>query len=261
MPGGAFVLGSYDNALDDPSDDWPPQIAFVPSFYMDRFEVTVGRYRAAGLPAAGVYMNDGPLTGDQDSQSSCTGSIKPMGREEMPLTCVTAAAARAFCQAAEADLPLEVQWEYATTMSGGRPAKTSYAWGDGSDTLPACQDVVYARGSLAISSFCSDSGFGPASVTTVDHPGGDLSLGLSIVDLGGNAAELTLDTFASRGADCWVGAPLLLPSCQAGVGPVFTSRGGAWDLSPDQLVAAERDPVDGVTPGVGFRCVRPGSSP
>jgi formylglycine-generating enzyme required for sulfatase activity len=261
VPGGAFVLGSYDNALHDASDDWPPQIAFVPSFYLDRYEVTVARYRAAGLPPGGAYTNDGPLGTDQDEPTACSGSTRPEGREEMPITCVSPAGARAFCQATGGDLPLEVQWEYAATMSGGRMAKTSYAWGDGSDTLPACDDVVYARGNLAITSFCNGSGFGPANVTAADHPGGDLSIGLSIVDLGGNAAEITLDTFASRSADCWVGAPLLLPSCQPGVGPAFTSRGGAWALAPDQIVASERDSIDGMTAGVGFRCARPGTSP
>ncbi|MGH7296051.1 MAG: formylglycine-generating enzyme family protein, partial [Polyangiaceae bacterium] len=221
VTGGAFVLGSYDNALHDPSDDWPPQVALVPSFYMDRYEVTVGRFRAgvaAGLPAAGAYPNDGPIGGDQFSPAACSWSDTPMGREEMPVTCVTPAGARAFCQSIGADLPLEVQWEYAVTMSGGRPAKTSYAWGDGSDTLPACDDVIYARGDLVVSSFCSGSGFGPAPVTEADHDGGDRSIGLAIVDLGGNAAEITLDTFASRQADCWTGAPLLLPGCQPGVG-------------------------------------------
>jgi formylglycine-generating enzyme required for sulfatase activity len=184
-----------------------------------------------------------------------------MGREEMPVTCIPEQGMRAFCQAEGGDLPLEVEWEYAAMISGGRTVKTSYPWGDGSDSLPACTDVVYSRGTGPLSAFCSQAGFGPASVTDADHAGGDRSYGLSIVDLAGNVVELTLDTFASHHAECWVGAPLELPSCKAGVGPRFSTRGGSWDLAPDQIIAAERDFLDTINAGVGFRCVRKGTSP
>jgi formylglycine-generating enzyme required for sulfatase activity len=268
VTGGSFVFGSHDNAIDDVTDDDPEAVALVPSFYLDRYEVTVGRYRAAlaaGLVSTGeLYANDGPLQGSQDDPTSCTWSDTPMGREETPVTCITEQGAREFCRFAGGDLPLEVQWEYAATMSGGRPAKTSYPWGDGTDEPPSCSDVVYSRGTIPVADFCTASkGFGPAPVTAADHSGGDWSLGLHLVDLAGNAAELALDTFASRQADCWASAPLLSPSCRPGVGPVFTSRGGAWSFSPDQLVAAERDVVDSGSgsPGLGFRCARPGTGP
>jgi formylglycine-generating enzyme required for sulfatase activity len=187
VTGGAFVLGSFDDAIDDPTDDDPEAVALIPSFYMDRYEVTVGRYRAAvasGMPVAGVYANDGPIQGEQDAPTMCTWSDAPMGREEMPITCMVPSAARTFCQFVGGDLPLEAEWEYATAMSGGRPAKTSYAWGNGSDLPPACTDVVYSRGSLQLTSYCTSAGYGPAPVTTADHPGGDQSIGLLLVDLG-----------------------------------------------------------------------------
>jgi formylglycine-generating enzyme required for sulfatase activity len=264
VTGGAFVLGSNDDAIHDTSDDVPAQVALVPSFYVDRYEVTVGRYRAAvaaGRLPLGALVNDGPIQGNQDATTVCTYSGAPMGREEMPVNCVPEQSARAFCQVEGGDLPLEAQWEYAAMISGGRTVKTSYPWGDGSDTLPACTDVVYSRGNGPLSTFCNNVGFGPASVTDSDHVGGDRSLGLAIVDLSGNVVELTLDTFASHQAECWVGAPLELPSCRAGAGPVFTTRGGSWDLAPDQIIAAERDSLGTVNAGVGFRCVRKGTSP
>jgi formylglycine-generating enzyme required for sulfatase activity len=260
--GGAFVFGSQDGAIGDTSDDAPERVALVPSFYMDRYEVTVARVRAAfqtGL-ALSVAYNDGPLQGDQDATTMCTFTRGPMGREEMPMNCITVDSARTVCQSIGADLPLEVQWEYAATMSG-RPLKTTYPWGDGSDLVPACTDVVYARGTNSLTSDCTNVGVGPAPVLTADHPGGDRSIGLGLVDLAGSMSEAVLDTYASMQTDCWASAPLLLPSCRAGIGPTLTVRGGSWELTVDQLDAAQRAPEGGGSTGSGFRCVRPGAGP
>jgi formylglycine-generating enzyme required for sulfatase activity len=211
--GGAFVFGSLDGAIGDATDDAPERIALVPSFYMDRYEVTVARMRAALVSGLTVTPgpNDGPLQGDQDSVTMCTYSELPMGREEMPVNCLSVVDARSFCKSVGGDLPLEVQWEYAAAMSG-RPLKTTYPWGDGSDAPPACTDVVFGRGTGGpLVSPCVYVGVGPASVLAADHPGGDRSIGLQLVDLAGNVAEMTLDTFASFQSDCWASATLLLP--------------------------------------------------
>jgi formylglycine-generating enzyme required for sulfatase activity len=263
--GGAFVLGSNDNSLGDSSDDLPERVALVRSFYMDRYEVTVARMRAvaaAGFRAASVIDNKlpfDPAQGDE-ATANCTWSTTPMGREAMPVSCIDWPSARAFCKHEGGDLPLEVQWEYATTMSG-RTAKTHYAWGDGTEGLPACTDVVYSRGSaVTFTNFCESLAYGPAAVTAADHPGGDRSVGLAIVDLGGNVGEWTLDDFASLQADCWLAAPLEMPGC-IGSGNHHATRGGAWDLTPDQLVASARVNASLLSTGVGFRCVRPGDGP
>src|SRR5262249_10302374 len=57
VPGGAFVLGDpYVSDLGD-NDAVPRQVAVVAPFTIDRYELTVGRYRAA--LAAGFVASDG----------------------------------------------------------------------------------------------------------------------------------------------------------------------------------------------------------
>ena len=262
VQGGAFVFGTRDGAIGDASDDAPPRVALVPSFYMDRYEFTVGRYRDAlrrGLAPQGLIANDQLLTDNVD-QTSCTWSDEPMGREDMPLNCILPDQAAAICRFFSGMLPLEVEWEYAATISGGRTARTSYPWGSPTGAAPACTDVVYGRGPLVDATTCLSFGGGPAAVTVADHPGGDRSYGLGIVDLAGNVAELARDTFASMQSDCWQAAPLELPSCRPDTDGHDTMRGGAWLNTADALVAASRDFIISYDPSAGFRCVRPGGS-
>jgi len=263
--GGAFVFGTRDDAIEDPTDDWPERIALVPSFYMDRYEYTVARYRTVldkGTAEGYVSANDGALSDDEDSPTFCTFSNVDEGREEFPVNCLYQSAARAACQAGGGDLPLEVQWEYAASMSG-RPAKTAYPWGDGTSTYPLCRDVVYQRGTTLSTDICDGAGIGPASATAVDFDGGDWSVALHIVDLSGSVSELTRDTFAPLQANCWMSAPLLLPSCLPNKGPVITARGGSWNLESDQIIVASRAALEiqGASTGVGFRCVRSAGGP
>ena len=262
VTGGAFVFGSKDESIGDASDDQPERVALVPSFYMDRYEVTVGRMRAAaahGFSTSALLTNDAPLDpsfGDSNV-TMCAWSTTPMGRETYPVACIDWNTARAFCQKQGGDLPLEVQWEYAAAMSG-RAGKTHYPWGDGTEGFPSCTDVVFARGSmLGITDYCADQGKGPTAVTLGDHPGGDRSVGLGLVDLGGEVAEWALDTYASLRSDCWLATPLEVPSCTA-AGSSHTTRGGSWVLGGDQVVIASRIDDDMAATGIGFRCVRPG---
>jgi formylglycine-generating enzyme required for sulfatase activity len=262
--GGAFILGSRDTAIGDASDDTPERVALVPSFYMDKYEFTLARYhfaRQSGLTPQLVNANDGPLMPPDDGTTACTSTNLPAWREAFPLTCSSFSAARASCRFFGRDLPREVEFEYAATMSG-RSAKTPYPWGDATAVAPLCDEVVYSRGSATYSNMCRGYGYGPAPVTTVDHAGGDWSVGLHVVDLAGNVSEFVLDTFAALASDCWASATLALPSCRPAVGPLHAYRGGAWNLPPDQLVAATRMKIMGqdVAGGLGFRCVRPGGS-
>lgn len=259
ITGGAFVFGSRDNAFGDATDDVPERVALVPSFYIDRYEVTVARMRAAGLADPGAIVNFGPLDpskGDENP-TMCTYSRTAGTRDDYPVSCIGWAKARAFCQHAGGDLPLEVQWEYAGAVSG-RPAKTSYPWGAGTGGAPACTDVVYGRSSSTNFSICDTIGIGPTAVTVADHAGGDRTLGLDLVDFGGNMAEVTRDAFASFSSDCWLGAPLESPSCDGAGATNHATRGGAWNAYLDQLTTSSRDPDTGLSTEVGFRCVRSG---
>jgi formylglycine-generating enzyme required for sulfatase activity len=264
--GGAFVFGGRDDFLGQASDSLPARVALVPSFLMDRQEVTVARFRAAlqsGFSGA-ADANDGPL-GGYDAEafdiSMCTFSTAPMGREEYPLSCVSAAVARAFCRQEGGDLPTEAQWEYAAAASD-RPGKTHFSMGD---DAPACDVAVYGRGTATYDTTCDPSGLGavgPAAVTVADHPGGDVTPGLSIANLTGSVAEWTVDTFAPFTSNCWMATGLLMPSCSppgsGDPGVTSTVRGSSWLDGGNSLVAEWRDSaVTGVT-SLGFRCVRGG---
>jgi formylglycine-generating enzyme required for sulfatase activity len=259
VPGGVFIVGGEDGRLGDASDDMPERIAVLPPFLMERWEVTVARMREAyvhGFLGRGPIQNDQPLPtkpGNIDS-TECTFSVIRRDRDAFPVNCITPLDARAFCQWAGADLPSEVQWEYAAAIAG-RPARTHYPYGDG-PSAPPCSDVVYARSNFTPeSSMC---GWGPLPVTAGKA---DLVEGiLGIYDLTGSVAEITNDPFLSLSADCWRAASLVSPHCD-GENGLRTTRGASWLDGPIGLYADNRSilRLRDWHPAAGFRCVRPGA--
>jgi formylglycine-generating enzyme required for sulfatase activity len=265
VPGGAFVMGGAQGAEGIPSDDLPERVASVAPFLLDRYEVTVSRFRhalAAGFTGGAPVANPGPITsssGGFGSPSQCTWSDAPLGREAYPVTCISHDVARAFCRFEGGDLPSEAQWEYAAAVAG-RPGRTTYPWGDGDGQDPSCSQIVYARFDNSANDVGRCFGAAPAGPAPVTSQPGDITP-LGIVGLGGNVAEMTRDMFASLGAACWLAAATNDPLCQ-GPGPATTWRGGAWDVTSLDLQVTRRGVVP--TPsvwgsGVGLRCVRPGA--
>jgi formylglycine-generating enzyme required for sulfatase activity len=253
VTGGGFVLGGIDAATGEPTDPLPERAVFVTSFLMDRYEVTVGRYRAA---LAQGYV---PLEDLQTQDPYCTWTSSPGGAEEEPLNCITPENARAFCRYEGGDLPTEAQWEYAATAAG-RDFKTHFPWGDGNGQPPSCADVIYARAA----GFTCTAASGPANVDAVEHDGGDVTVaaGGALVDLAGNAAELTADSFAVYSSNCWLAATLGDPSCQA-TATTVASRGAAFESLAPSLLSTTRNvtPLNNYSQDVGFRCVRPATKP
>jgi formylglycine-generating enzyme required for sulfatase activity len=251
VPGGVFVFGSQDSALGADSDDLPQRIAVVPSFYMDRYEVTVARFRAAlangfkgGLPIA----HDGPPS--SANGATCSWSTMPLGREDYPINCVTPSVARAFCAFEGKALPLEVQWEFAATRAG-RPTKTRFPWGDDDiDAIP-CSRAVFGS---ATGQQCAPR-FGLASVTAADHPGGDVVAGIGLVDLAGGVAEMSRDWLFSFESNCWASASLTLPHCDE-TADYSVARGGSWGCPASLILPTIRFVQSNGNDGVGIRCMR-----
>jgi formylglycine-generating enzyme required for sulfatase activity len=264
VPGRMFVFGSalaYGRGV---RSDVPQRPAVLPPFLMDRFEVTVGRWRDAlgrGFsPTGGPVANPGPLDfGNAAGMAACTWSDAPMGRETLPLNCVDTTAARAFCRFQGGDLPTEAQREY-VAMDAGRPAKTPYPWGD---EAPTCQRAVYARQAMGAfdghTTDCNKLGVGLPAADAVAGDPGDVATGTRVVDLSGSLSEIVGDTFASLGSACWASQGLTSPSCVDPSSPDLTLRGGSW---ADNAATLTGDIRDALVPGapapvVGFRCVRP----
>jgi formylglycine-generating enzyme required for sulfatase activity len=130
----------------------------VPSFRIDAFEVTVGRWRTwKGGGGGSAYRWDSAR------------AVSGMTRDD----------ARAFCQARQGDLPTEDQWISAATSASNPPRR--YPWGD---TGAVCRRAAWG---LEVGP-CSWGGGGPDTVGA--HPDGDSAMGMH--DLAGNVAEWVL---------------------------------------------------------------------
>jgi sulfatase modifying factor 1 len=238
----------------------------VGEFELERFEVTVGRFRGfvaafeAGFrPLAGegahpriadsgwqdawsllLPVDGTALRGalDCDSRFSSWRDV-PGAAEQLPINCVDFPTALAFCIWDGGRLPTEAEWEHAARGGDGR----TYPWGE------ATPDV-----SLAVHNCLAGSD--PActlarvnGVAVGDRPAGAGAFGQ--LDLAGSMAEWTLDAFnpyaAGDCADCAV----------LGTTGRHVLRGGSWvDADPVRLQGSARDsaqPSDRRT-YVGVRC-------
>lgn len=161
------------------------------AFSLDKFEVTVGRFRAFlehfTIPSAGdgaVPNSDDPgwdtawnVELSPDHTGNCnedgrTWTETIMGNEERPMNCVAWPMAYAFCIWDGGRLPTEAEWEYAA--AGGEEDR-KYPWGEAS---PTCE--------LANNEGC----FGAPQDVGL-NPFGDARWGHS--DMGGNLQEHVRD--------------------------------------------------------------------
>ena len=276
------MLGSLDSFGTGDTDDVPMRLAAVPPFLVDKYEVTVARWRAA--VAAGFVSPDpmSPTSNPQPIPSAdtpgvteasdvlCTWSGRRPGPRPSTATSIRWSASRGRPRARSVSGWAGTSrdrgaWEYLASAAGGRP-KTRYPWGGSDATLPTCARAVYGRGlSTGIDNLCNVDGgaFGPLPVTTADDDGGDRTPAISsaasfVVGLGGSETEWMLDELASFNAGCWLGAPVVSPSCIPAQGTSRVIRGGYWASTLVSLVAAQRQ-TSGGGPSVGFRCVAPGA--
>jgi formylglycine-generating enzyme required for sulfatase activity len=271
VPGGAFVFGNTATpGIDvDQATSAPAHVAVMPPLRMDRYEMTVARYRAilrAGYTGPQALANDGPIPSSagsvnvEETTPYCTYSDQPLDRETLPLTCASWTTARAVCQFLGGDLPTEAEWEYVAAQSG-RASKTRFPW---NDEPPTCLKVVFGRGVDFVTSATDPCarmlGFGPQPVGS----SGDTSEGLGVSDLAGNATEWMLDTAVPLSSRCWMSAPLAAPSCQIPGTVSYSQRGGAWLTpygSPIPLLVTTRARGQSTFSEYsedGFRCVRDG---
>jgi formylglycine-generating enzyme required for sulfatase activity len=254
VKGGFSLLGSLfeggPTALT--ADPTPPQPVVLSPFWIDRTEVTVERFLAA---SAATALEDAPLEIGDCREPTFTYCTQSGERPDLPINCVRWVDARDVCLAAGGDLPTEAQWEHAAR---GRGQGRRYPWGD---AAPSCDTATLAQG-------LSCGGCRGADV--VGSRPDDVSRD-GIHDLGGNVAELTLDSWAlyeadpelPTPADPWQTPGILSDPWAQGTSARQVVRGGAWRLALTSALAMQRGFRwsntfrEGRDRAVGFRCAYP----
>jgi formylglycine-generating enzyme required for sulfatase activity len=201
------------------ADEQPEHSVTVTSYFLDKYEVTVGRFRqfvnaydawrASGGPGdgSGAHPNiagtgwqtawDGSLAADAAALSSAvlcdspfhTWTAAPGPNETKPMNCLDWFDAFAFCIWDGGRLPTEAEWEYAA--AGGNQDRL-FAWGStapGADTLLSIYGCYYAG-----------SGTGTCSGATNVAPVGSAPQGngrWGHADLSGSIQEWIWDWYAS----------------------------------------------------------------
>ncbi len=254
--------------------------ATVSSFQLDKYDVTVGRFRQfvlawnggkGYLPAAGsgkhTHLNGGQglansaspgsfetgwLTSNNSNVAptdsnlgSCspesTWTTSPGSQETLPINCVSWSEAYAFCIWDGGFLPSEAEWEYA---AAGGSQQRQYPWGattPGSSNQYAIYDCYYPSGSDACGGLASIAPVGSA-------PAGAGLWGQ--LDLAGDMWQWNLD---------W-SAPYVNPCMDCAYLKVATSvviRGGGYDNIASALYPPLRSSFVGAREHyLGIRCAR-----
>lgn len=258
VPGSAFILGDTLALEDLDRQSQPERMRVVEPFFIDKQEMTVGRFRAAlarGFvpPDKTPFANAEPALARDKPFGMCTWSVAPGARESYPLNCVTWITARALCNFLESDLPTEDQWELAAT-SAGRDVETPYPWGR---ELPDCGRTVFGRTKIPTAP-CPDSPLGPVPVDDTLLANGDVTP-LGIVGLAGNLEEMLATPFIAYSDPAWARAGLR-SAVDEPEAPLRSARGADWSVGSLYATASTRrsEPVISAFDNVGFRCARKG---
>ena len=249
ITGGTFVLGSteaWDSDAPPPGRATPLQRNItVSTFVLDRYEVTVGRFRRFVEDTAaprGLWTR----TAD-DLRADCNWTPTAGDREAHPINCVDWDAAQAFCawDVPGGSLPTEAQLELAARGTTAR----RWPWATAERLVPAwvCWDrMVPMR-------------LGTCVVDDPDYARGQSPEG--VWHLVGNVSEWTADLYAGYGNDlCWGDRPRVDPRCVSGTEDFPTVRKGAWtDGDVTSLLPGARWKQSRLYrhAAVGFRCAAP----
>jgi formylglycine-generating enzyme required for sulfatase activity len=285
VPGGTYAR-TYAN--DGSGASGQADYATVTGLRLDEYEVTVGRFRqfvkafgSGWMPPAGsgkhahlaggqgladtsspgahetgwdalddpsIAPTDANLTASCIQPSFATWTPTAGSNENLPINCVNASEAYAFCIWDGGFLPSEAEWELAA--AGGNQQR-AYPWGGAS---PGTSDQYAVYGCLYPTPSASDGGWGCTGVSNI-APVGSAPAGASAsgqLDLVGNVWEWTADFWTAYVDGCTDCAYLSsTPS-----GQVF--RGGGYGDDATALTPPVRSSVPPTLrlDQVGLRCAR-----
>lgn len=228
ITGGTAKIGLGDETkLDAPS-----KVVDIPTFFIDKYEVTNAQYRAC---VKNGKCSEPALGGFGQIPDYFTNPKY----DEMPVAFVTYYQAGAYCKAQGKRLPLELEWEKAARGTDGR----LYPWGD---SAPTCDRAQYGE--------CNETreqGAGPMPV-------GSLTGGVSpydVYDMSGNVAEWVADWYDP---DIYASFEEGQLPVRAEAGRLKSIRGGSWWCEEDRLLAGRREAMAPTyrAGNIGFRCAK-----
>ena len=235
VPAGSFEMGSNDPFY---NNERPPHGVEVAAFWLDRTEVTNGRYQKC--VDAGVCR-------PPQEEGSFDRSVyyNDEAYDDYPVIHVDWYRAAAYCNWVGGKLPTEAQWEYAARG----PENRRYPWGDGPDgtRLNYCD----ANCPLEHADPTNDDGYLDTA------PVGTYASGASwcgALDLVGNVWEWVWDWYGfypSEEHPAWLASDMT----------DRVIRGGAWDTSGDHARCTFRNWFNPAKShdSIGFRCAIPAS--
>ena len=222
IPAGEFIMGS-DKGDDD---EQPVHRVFLDSYYLDKFEVTNGRF-AKFVEA----IHSEPPWGFADHET-------PVVQADHPVRWVNWMDAMGYCLWAGKRLPTEAEWEKAARGTDGR----TYPWGNDPPT------PVHAVYGLKEGGEETTSDIG-------DRDKGQSPYGAH--DLAGNLYEWVMDWYAEDYYMNFAANPAVNPRGPT-EGTAKVQRGGSYINSPYRLRSSFRtkgEPAE-QDPNVGFRCAQ-----
>ncbi len=270
VPGGAFWMGHprlrTDCGSTESSAFLVPRLVVLSPFFLQKTEVNVAAYRAAGpVPSTEVVRFSGDYRASGAGgipNARCTYTDAPGPHESAPVNCVVWPQADAFCKKRGGSLPAEAQFEFVA----GALTSRYRVWGDDE---PTCEDSVWGRpwGAVAPDSPCAKSYLlesGPRPVDSAE-PGlhrrldrFELPTG-TVFDLMGNLMEFQADTYAGPNDPCWSGTGILRdPLCVSASTASRSARGSSWQWPAGVAAGRSGLPVREWFTSTGFRCARPG---
>jgi formylglycine-generating enzyme len=274
VPGGTYLMGQGDD--EDPDATYERTVS---GFYLDRFEVTVGRFQYfqshfvlpnegegahPRIPASGWReaweqiphpfadgRNAVPSDGDElgvQVVDDCDAPTRDADHPGRPINCVNWFVAFAFCAFDGGRLPTEAEWNYAAAFGS---AQRPYPWSQSSEDMSI--DSTHAT----FNNYPMPSPDLPTPVGSwpLGRGGFERFAGQGHDDLAGNVAEWTLDHWlevppAACGSDC-------LAAWTQGVDERVVRGGGYpspyYELRSGARTWAKAEAIDSFW---GFRCVR-----
>jgi formylglycine-generating enzyme len=284
VPGGEFAMGRGDTGSDSfigQADEQPEHSVTLSPFWLDKYEVTVGRFRrfvasydtwqptanagnhprvlASGwktdwtIPANRAALEqmlvEPPVGSDECDPSFRTWTAAAGNNECLPINCLDWYLSFAFCIWDGGRLPTEAEWEFAA--AGGEENRL-FPWGD---QAPDNDLAVFScQASVAGGAACS-----PADLRPIGSRGSSSYGRYGHADLAGSLLERTRDTFDSA----FYSGPTASQKDVVNLAldatiPDGAARGGDFESDGSALRASYRTNIDRRLHDqtVGFRCAR-----